>query len=111
MDVPWSGEGVLGTAAGLAATQEVVRTLNGLLGGRENTQIEVQNNLVLIGRALDRIRREHGGAWPTLGQLSVSQRELLNGTLAGALSALEQLPGTLETKPIQTIPNIPAGHP
>jgi hypothetical protein len=30
-DVPWSGEGVLGTAAGLAATREVIATLKPLL--------------------------------------------------------------------------------
>ena len=36
-DVPWSGAGVLGTAAGIAATKELVRTLAPLLEGRDNT--------------------------------------------------------------------------
>src|SRR5271155_2973583 len=32
-DVPWSGEGVLGTQAGLEATEEVISTLRPVLGG------------------------------------------------------------------------------
>jgi hypothetical protein len=107
MDVQWSGEGVLGTTAGLAATNEVVRTLVPLLSGRDNTLAEVQNELLLLGQALDRVRREYRGSWPTLAQLTSSQRELVNGRLAGALGALQLLPGTLETTPIQTIPSIP----
>lgn len=107
MDVPGSGEGVAGTAAGLAATNEVVRTLTTVLGGRENTLAEVQNELLLLGQALTKVRREHHGRWPTLGQLTIAQRELLNGTLAGALGALEQLPGSLETTGLQEIPSIP----
>jgi hypothetical protein len=107
MDVPWSGEGVLGTAAGLAATNEVVRTLTPVLGGRDNTLAEVQDETLLLGNALAKVRREHHGVWPTLGQLSTSQRELLDGTLAGALTALEQLPGALETVSLPEIPKDP----
>ena len=109
MDVPWSGEGVLGTAAGLAATNEVVRTLTPMLGGRDNTLAEVQNELLLLGAALTKVRHEHHGTWPTLSQLSISQRELIDGTLAGALGALEQLPGALETTALPEIPTDPAG--
>jgi iron uptake system EfeUOB component EfeO/EfeM len=109
MDVPWSGEGVLGTAAGLAATNEVVRTLTPMLGGRDDTLAEVQNELLLVGQALAKVRREHGGSWPTLAQLTMTERELVNGTLAGALGALEQLPGALETVNIPEIPRDPAG--
>ena len=110
MDVPWSGEGVLGTAAGVAATDEVLRTLTPLLGGRDNTLVEVQNELLLTREALAKVRREHHGTWPTLGQLTVTQRELLDGTLAGALGALEQLPGSLETTNLPEIPTDPAGR-
>ena len=110
MDVPWSGEGVLGTAAGLVATDEVVRTLRPLLGGRDNTLVEVQNELLLLSSALAKVRREHHGTWPTLAELSITQRELVDGTLAGALGALEQLPGSLEAAALPEIPNIPAGQ-
>jgi hypothetical protein len=108
MDVPWSGEGVLGTAAGVAATDEVVHTLTPLLRGRDNTLVEVQNELLLLRAALAKVRRTHHGTWPTLAQLSTVQRELIDGTLAGALGALEQLPGTLETTALPVIPADPA---
>jgi iron uptake system EfeUOB component EfeO/EfeM len=111
MDVPWSGEGVLGTAAGLDATDEVMHTLSRLLGGRDNTQVEAENELVLLHRALASVRRAHGGTWPTLSELSEVQREQLNGTLAGTLGALALVPGTLETKPVTAIPSLPGGAP
>jgi iron uptake system EfeUOB component EfeO/EfeM len=106
-DVQWSGEGVLGTAAGIAATDEVIHTLVPLLSGRDNTLAEVQDELLLLARAFDRVRREHRGAWPSLSQLTPPQRELLDGSLAGALGALELVPGTLETTRIPVIPSIP----
>jgi hypothetical protein len=105
-DVHWSGQGVLGTAAGIAATDEVIHTLVPLLSGRDNTLVEVQNELLLLAAAFDRVRREHHGAWPSLSQLTLPQRELLDGTLAGALGALELVPGTLETTRIPIIPPI-----
>lgn len=108
--VPWSGEGVLGTAAGLEATNEVFHTLAPLLSGRENTQAAVRSELALLSSAIARIHRNHHG-WPTLAQLDASEHELLNGTLAGALGALELLPGTLETKAPEPIPQLPAPSP
>jgi hypothetical protein len=107
MDVPWSGEGVLGTAAGIAATDEVVNTLSPLLAARDNVLGQAQGELRLMQAAVNQVLHEHHGQWPTLGQLSISQRELLGGTLAGALGALEQLPGALETTNIEEIPSIP----
>jgi hypothetical protein len=53
------------------------------------------------------VRAEHHGDWPALAQLSLTQRELLDGMLAGTLGALEQLPGALETTNIEEIPSIP----
>jgi iron uptake system EfeUOB component EfeO/EfeM len=106
--VPWSGQGVLGTAAGLAATKEVFHTLEPLLSGRENTEGEVRSELLLLGGVLAAIRREHGGRYPSLSQLSTHERERLNGYLAGALTALEQMPGTLETESHQAVPQLPA---
>ncbi|MGA9876906.1 MAG: EfeM/EfeO family lipoprotein [Solirubrobacteraceae bacterium] len=108
--VPWSGEGVLGTAAGLAATQEVVHTLQPLLQGRENTEADVRSELLLLSAAIASIRHNHHGL-PPLTQLTMREHELLNGTLAGALGALELLPGTLETKTAPPIPKIPDSLP
>jgi hypothetical protein len=106
-DVPWSGQGLLGTSAGVAATDEVIHTLVPLLSGRDNTLVEVQNELLLLSRAIARVRREHAGVWPALSQLTVAQRELVDGSLAGALGALQLVPGTLETARIPVIPSIP----
>jgi hypothetical protein len=105
-DVPFSGEGLLGTAAGLAATREVFHTLRPLLQGRENTEAAVRSELALLDSAVASVHRAHS-RWPTLDQLTIRERELLNGTLAGALSALELLPGTLETKAAAPIPTLP----
>jgi hypothetical protein len=108
--VPWSGQGVLGTAAGLDATIEVFHTLQPLLSGRENTEAEVRDELALLSAAIARIRHNHSG-WPSLAQLTTGEHELLNGTLAGALGALELLPGTLETKAPAPTPKLPTPTP
>jgi iron uptake system EfeUOB component EfeO/EfeM len=102
-DVPWSGAGVLATAAGVAATQEVVRTLTPLLQGRDNTLGEVQSWLPQLEAVLNRIRADHHGTYPSLEQLTTAEREQLNGTMDGTLAALSLVPGTLDT----TTPNIP----
>jgi hypothetical protein len=107
-DVPWSGEGVLGTAAGLAATRELVRTLVPLLQGRENTLAETEYWLAHLGAALRSVRRPDG-TLPTLDQLSTVERERLDGTLAGTLNALSAVPGTLETRAVRQIPLIAGG--
>jgi hypothetical protein len=107
LDVPWSGEGVLGTVAGLAATREVLATLSGLLQGRNGAMSASQAGLNLLRAALAKVRSQHGGRWPSLGELTIAQRELLDGRLAGALGGLEQLPGALETTQVKSIPRIP----
>jgi high-affinity iron transporter len=103
--VPWSGQGVLGTAAGVSATDELIRTLVPLMQGRDNTLVQVQNWLIRLHASLDAVRRRDG-SYPTLGQLSTSQRENIDGTLAGALGALQEIPGTVETTALPTIPTI-----
>jgi hypothetical protein len=108
--VPWSGQGVLGTSAGLDATEEVFHTLQPLLSGRENTEADVRGELALLSSAIARIHRDHGD-WPALAQLSMREHELLDGTLAGALGALELLPGTLETKTPAPTPKLPTPTP
>jgi hypothetical protein len=107
MDVPWSGAGVLGTAAGLTATQEVIRTLTPLLQGRDNTLGEVESWLLQLQGVLNRLRAAHHGTYPTLGQLTTAQHELLDGTMTGTLGALSLVPGTLETTALPVIPKIP----
>jgi iron uptake system EfeUOB component EfeO/EfeM len=109
-DVPASQQGVLGTAAGVAATEEVVHTLAPLLSGRENTEGEVRSELLLLSGVLHSIRRRHGGRYPSLTQMPLDEREQLNGYVAGALSALEQLPGTLETEAHVATPRLPSGR-
>ena len=65
-DVRWSGAGVLGTAAGLAATREVIGTLTPLLQGRDNTLAQVQSWLLRMQQVLDQVRDAHHGNWPAL---------------------------------------------
>jgi iron uptake system EfeUOB component EfeO/EfeM len=108
IDVPWSRQGVLGTAAGLAATEEVFHTLEPLLSGRENTEGEVRTELGMLSGVLAAIRRRHGGHYPSLAELGSYEHEQLNGYTAGALTALEQMPGTLETEARPPVPKLPA---
>jgi high-affinity iron transporter len=105
--VPWSGAGVLGTAAGVTATREVVRTLVPIMQGRDNTLVEVQNWLLRLQSSLSAVRRRDG-RYPTLNQLTIDQRENINGTLAGALGALQDIPSTLETVGLPNTPTIAA---
>jgi iron uptake system EfeUOB component EfeO/EfeM len=107
MDVPWSRQGVLGTAAGLAATEELFHTLEPLLGGRENTEGEVRTELLMLSEQLATIRRNHHGSYPSLSQMGIYEREQLDGRVAGALSALDQMPGTLETEIHRAPPKLP----
>lgn len=108
MDVQWSGAGVLGTAAGLTATQEVIGTLTPLLQGRDNTLAEVEAWLPQLQAVLSQLRKAHHGTYPSLGQLTTTQHEQLDGTMAGTLSALSLVPGTLETTALPVIPKIPS---
>jgi hypothetical protein len=101
--VPWSREGVLGTEAGLVATDRVIKTLAPLLDARAHTLGVCQYWLARLKIVLHDVRR-HNGTYPTLGELSAGNLQRIDGTLAGALSALSEVPGTLET----TTPSIPA---
>jgi iron uptake system EfeUOB component EfeO/EfeM len=108
VDVPWSQEGVLATAAGIQATEEVINTLRPLLDGRENVIEVVDTGLLHLQIVMSQLRREHGGQYPTLAQLTERQSEVLNGTLGGTLEALSQVPGALETRLPVKIPPLPA---
>ncbi len=106
-DVPWSGEGVLATDAGLDATEEVVATLRPLLKGRENTVPTVDAELASLRSTVASLAAAHGGRLPSNGQLTQQQSELLDGALGGALEALSQVPGALETELPPQIPQVP----
>jgi iron uptake system EfeUOB component EfeO/EfeM len=102
-DVPLSGEGVTATAAGVAATEEVVDTLHLLLFGEEEGEPRVgqavEVELATLRSAFAKIAAAHGGHLPTNAQLTHDQAELLDGALGGALEALAQVPEALEAEP------------
>jgi hypothetical protein len=104
MDVPWSHQGVLGTAAALVSVEEVFHTLKPLLSGREDTEGEVEYWLLRLHGLFASM--DHHGSYPGLTQMSVAEHERFNGYVAGALSALEMVPSTLETEPYKAPPSI-----
>lgn len=104
MDVPWSHQGVLGTAAAVASAEEVFTTLKPLLSGREDTETEVEYWLARLHDLFGSLR--HGGAYPSTTRMGTEERERLNGYVAGALSALQMVPSTLETKAYEAPPSI-----
>jgi high-affinity iron transporter len=107
-DVRWSGAGVLGTAAGVAATTEVVKTLAPLLGQREGVLAVVDTDLRGLRTTLSSIKRNHGGRFPTNAQLTQLESERLDAAVGQALEGLAQVPGTLETVNATQPPAIPA---
>ena len=109
VDVPWSGQGVLGTAAGVAATRELLSTLKPLMVGRGNAYGTSEYWLARLRTALRSVRLSNG-EWPSLHRLAPRQLQLIDGTLAGTLTALQQIPGTLETTNIPDIPTDPASE-
>jgi iron uptake system EfeUOB component EfeO/EfeM len=104
MDVPWSHQGALGTAAALASVEEVFHTLKPLLSGREDTEGEVGNWLLRLHKLFDSMR--HHGSYPTLTQMGEREHEQFNGYVAGALGALQMVPSTLETELYKAPPSI-----
>ena len=106
-DVPWSGEGVLGTNAGVAATSEIVKTLAPLLQNREGVLPVVRSELARLRLTLTALTAAHGGIVPTNSQLTQEQSERLNASIGQALEALAQIPGALETSKPPATPAIP----
>jgi high-affinity iron transporter len=104
--VQWSQQGVLGTAAGLASTREVVGTLSPLLS---SSIVNVVNtDLRQLSNVLDALAKAHGGALPTNTELTQNESERLNAALGQALEGLAQMPGVLETTKTPAISQIPA---
>ncbi|HEY6891211.1 MAG TPA: EfeM/EfeO family lipoprotein, partial [Solirubrobacter sp.] len=93
---PYSGAGVLATAASLDATEAVIGTLRPVLEGR-GALPAIDSGLLKLRRELDAIRRRHGGRWPGLDALGRGERQRLNGRLGAGLEVLALLPSALET--------------
>jgi iron uptake system EfeUOB component EfeO/EfeM len=106
-DVPWSGAGVLATAAALAATQEVISTLRLPLQRRDGLG-PVEYYLDRLQALMTALRRAQGGHWPTLDELGQGHTEQLDGVLGGALEALSGVPGDLETQVTPPVPTLPS---
>jgi hypothetical protein len=108
MDVLWSRRVVLGTAAAVASADEVFTTLKPLLSGRENTEAEVEYWLERLHGLFASLR--HGGRYPSTTQMGTEEHERMNGYVAGALSALEMVPSTLETEAYKAPQSIGSGQ-
>ncbi|HEX4307525.1 MAG TPA: EfeM/EfeO family lipoprotein [Solirubrobacterales bacterium] len=108
MDVPWSHQGVLATAAAVASAEEVFTTLKPLLSGREDTETEVAYWLKRLHGLFASLR--HDGRYPSTTQMGTEEHERMNGYVAGALSALEMVPSTLETELYEPPPSIGGGE-
>jgi hypothetical protein len=104
MDVPWSHQGVLGTAAAVASAEEVFKTLKPLLSGREDTEAKVAYWLNRVHGLFASLG--HGSSYPSTTAMGTEQRERMNGYVAGALSALQMVPSTLETEAYKAPPSI-----
>jgi len=107
-DVPWSGEGVLGTDAAVIATSHVVKTLAPLLNTSESV-LGVDSALTALRSTIASIRSEHGGLLPTNSHLTQRQSERLDASVGMALEGLAQIPGALETAIPTRTPPIPRG--
>jgi iron uptake system EfeUOB component EfeO/EfeM len=112
-DVPWSSEGVLATDAGLQVTEELIATLS---EGTIATLVPVLHKRVIpvvdtelrsVRAVMATLAAAHGGRLPSNQELTQHQTEMLDGTLGGALEALSQIPGQLETELPPAIPQIP----
>jgi iron uptake system EfeUOB component EfeO/EfeM len=108
MDVPWSHQGVLGTAAAVASAEEVFVTLKPLLSGRENTEPEVEYWLQRLRGLFASLH--HGDGYPSTTQMGTAEHERMNGYVAGALTALQMVPSTLETELYKAPPSIGKGR-
>jgi hypothetical protein len=106
-DVRWSGAGVLGTAAGVTATTEVLKTLAPVLGQREGVLAVVHTDMRSLRAVLASIKHNHGGRFPTNAQLTQLESERLDAAVGQALEGLAQVPGALETVNAAQPPAIP----
>lgn len=108
--VRWSGEGVLATASGVSATALILGTLRPLLQGQQS-QVTTEAGIDRLNHTLASLRAAHGGALPTLSDLSTRERQRLVGSLGWALERLQAIPASLETQDPPTIPPLEAKTP
>jgi high-affinity iron transporter len=116
-DVPWSAEGVLGTYAGLQATQAVLHTLTPILdtttivqgysAPQQRSSATVDADLAGLTGVLRALAAGNGGVMPTNRQLKQAQTERLDGAVGQALEGLAQVPAMLETTAAPQTPQIP----
>jgi high-affinity iron transporter len=116
-DVPWSGQGALGTQAGIVATRELLATLRPVLvepaalqadpPANPRTEKVVDADLNVLQAVLDSLARGNGGQLPSNSQLTQDQSERLDAAVGQALEGLAQIPGMLETVSPATPPKIP----
>ena len=104
LDVPWSGAGVLATAAGVAATKELMSTLAPIMTSRGNAYGTSEYWLSTRPRAGQRRRRD--GTCPTLHELTPGQLQLIDGTPRRHAERAGASPASLETRTSRT-PEIP----
>ena len=106
VDAPWSGAGLRATFDSLAATEFVVRTLRPLLNGRDSTIEPVETEEARFHQTLEQVRKENGGEWPTLEQVTPEQHARVDGGLGSLLERLSAIPGALETVRTRPVPTI-----
>lgn len=116
-DVPWSAEGVLGTYAGLQATEAVMNTLKPVLNTtaivqgysapEQRSSATVDADLAGLSGVLKSLAAGNGGVMPTTRQLTQAQTERLDGAVGQALEGLAQVPDMLETSLPPRTPQIP----
>lgn len=105
VDVPYSHEGVLATAAGLRATAVMISTLRPLLKGKDAIDPALLG-LSRLRQAIAALRGAHGGRLPTNDELTRSEREHLDASLGFAVEKLQAVPANLETVDPPVIPSI-----
>lgn len=102
---PWSGAGLLATAASLEATYAVLGTLRTVLAAR-GALAPLETGMLALRRELEAVREAHGGTWPRLEELSRSERQRLNGRLGAGLELLAKVPHALETQYAPKVPEL-----
>jgi high-affinity iron transporter len=106
VDAPWSGAGLRATYDALTATEFVVGTLTPLLDGRDSTVEPVEVEMAQFRATLERVRKENGGEWPTLEEMTPDQHEKVDGAMGSVLERLAAVPGALEVKRTKPLPTI-----
>jgi iron uptake system EfeUOB component EfeO/EfeM len=106
--LPWSGEGVRATSAALDATVEVIDSLRPVVQANDDAIVQVDGGVARLRETLAAVRREHGGQWPTVAQLSRRQRARLNGALGALLEKLSAVPDAAASVALPQIPTIAA---